>query len=305
MRVPADSKALVLGVGIATLDVINEVAAYPEEDAEIRALAQRQVRGGNVTNTLVVLRQLGHHGVWAGTLADDPASDLILADLHQSGVDTHLAVRHLGTSTPTSYITLSRSTGSRTIVHHRNLPELTAAGLAAAIGALDSGACAWVHFEGRAPAETVAMLRLVRERLPGVPISVEMEKPRPGGEALLDGPDVLLFSRAYATAAGATDPGTFLTEQASTTRARHCILAWGAGGAYGYTRGAGVIHAPAEIPARLVETLGAGDVFNAAVIDGLLRGLPLRSVLAAANRLAGRKCGLIGLAGLVSGGPSG
>ena len=121
----------VLGVGTATLDIVNEVATYPQEDAEVRALGQRQMRGGNVTNSLVVLSQLGHPCAWAGTLGDDPASALILTDLDRHGVDTRLVVRHPGRFTPTSYIALSRATGTRTIVHHRDLPELAPSDLAA------------------------------------------------------------------------------------------------------------------------------------------------------------------------------
>ena len=48
----------ILGVGIATLDIINRVEHYPGADDEVRALSQVQVRGGNVTNTLVVLAQM-------------------------------------------------------------------------------------------------------------------------------------------------------------------------------------------------------------------------------------------------------
>lgn len=301
MRAARDLAAPVLGVGIATLDIVNEVAAYPPEDAELRALAQRQVRGGNVTNTLAVLRQLGRRCAWAGTLADDPASRRILADLEAQQIDTSRVVCHPGACTPVSYITLSRANGSRTIVHHRDLPELTAVGFAETCEALGWGPWSWVHFEGRAPAETGAMLRLVRARLPGVPISLELEKPRSGAEVLLDGPDLLLFSRAYVQAQGIADPEVFLRHLAGDTGARHCVLAWGAGGSFGWTRGADVVHAQAEPPDRLVDTLGAGDVFNAAVIDGLLDGLTLPEVLVVANRLAGRKCGRVGLAGLVEG----
>ncbi len=44
----------ILGVGTATLDLINSVAAYPPEDSEVRASAQRRARGGNCANTLAV-----------------------------------------------------------------------------------------------------------------------------------------------------------------------------------------------------------------------------------------------------------
>ena len=64
--------ARILGVGIATLDIINTVDGYPAEDSEVRAIHQRICRGGNATNTLVVLSQLGHRCAWAGVLADEP-----------------------------------------------------------------------------------------------------------------------------------------------------------------------------------------------------------------------------------------
>jgi ketohexokinase len=50
----------------------------------------------------------------------------------------------------------------------------------------------------------------------------------------------------------------------------------------------------------LVDTLGAGDAFNAAIIDGLLAGLSLEPLLARATGLAGRKCGQRGYGGLVA-----
>ena len=292
----------VLGVGIATLDIVTEVASYPPEDSEVRALARQEHRGGNATNSLVVLSQLGRACAWAGVLADDPASALIVRDLERQAVDIRLAVRQPGRCTPTSYIALSRATGSRTIIHYRDLPELGAVDLATGLTtqwARLGRACRWVHFEGRGAEETAAMLCLVRDRLPGVPVSLELEKVRPGSERLLQGPDLILFSRSYAEALGATDPLGFLTEQGSRSTARHCVLAWGEEGAYGWTRGGESVHLPARPPVRIVDTLGAGDVLNAAVIDGLLRGLALPAVLARANALAGHKCGRMGLAGLV------
>jgi ketohexokinase len=292
----AEAPRRILGVGVATLDIINEVAAWPAEDDEVRALAQRISRGGNAANSLVVLSQLGHACAFAGTLASDAQSGLILADLHRAGIATIACVRHPGGSTPTSYVALSRATGSRTIIHYRDLPELRAAELAD----IDLDPFDWVHFEGRNPAETATMIAACRRQRPGLPISLEIEKPRPGVEALMDGPDVLMFSRAYARANGFRDPEPFLAEQRTRTSASRLILSWGEGGSYGLDGEGGLRHAPSQPPAALVDTLGAGDVLNAAVIDGLLAELPLAEILGRANRLAGYKCGRAGLAGLVA-----
>ena len=74
--------------------------------------------------TVSVLSQMGHDCAWAGTLGGDAQGELVLADLERHQVDTGACVRLGRAGTPTSYVTLSRATGSRTIVHHRDLPEL-------------------------------------------------------------------------------------------------------------------------------------------------------------------------------------
>jgi ketohexokinase len=278
------------------------------EDAELRAESQRVTRGGNCANTLDVLAQLGRRCEWVGSLAADPGADFIAADLQHRGISHRYAVRHAGGATPTSYITLSAATGSRTIVHHRDLPELSAA----KFEPVPLAGRAWVHFEGRNPAETQRMIERVRRERPGLPVSVEIEKPRDGIEALFDGADVLIFSRAYALAASpksTPDPRAALLALAARGDARLCLLPWGADGAYGVAAGMdGCVFAPVHAPARIRDSLGAGDVFNAAVIDHLLEvgfdaattPAGLADLLARANRLAGHKCGRDGLNGLVA-----
>jgi len=295
----ARSGGRILGVGIATVDIVNLVTVYPAEDSEVRALDQRIVRGGNVANTLSVLRQLGHPCAWAGTLADDAGGALIAADLDRDGIAREHAVTVTGARTPTSYIALSKANASRTIVHYRDLREFDAQDFAQLpLDGLD-----WVHFEGRNPGETAAMIARVRRERPELPVSVEIEKPRDGIEQLFDGPTLLIFSRAYVEAVdpGLTaNPRRFLRGRATTCTAEQLLLPWGAGGAYGLARGGEPVFAPACPPPVLVDTLGAGDCFNAAVIDGMLAGLDLLTLLARTNRIAGHKCGRDGLDGLIA-----
>jgi ketohexokinase len=284
----------VLGIGIATVDIVNLVESYPPEDAEVRALGQRLGRGGNATNTLVVLSQLGHRCAWGGVIADEPDSQHILVDLHAHGIDTGACVRHPGGKAPTSYICLSRETGSRTIVHYRNLPEFSSADFRR----VDLSNFDWVHFEAREPLETRRMVEQLRRQRPGTPCSVEVEKPRDGVEALFAGPDLLLFSRTFAQAQGYSEPAAFLGEMRRLTPAPWLVCAWGERGAAAMDSQSRLWESPAYPPTRLVDTLGAGDVFNAGVIHGLLHRRPLAQVLAGACRLAGHKCGCSGLNGL-------
>ncbi len=290
------NKARILGIGSAVLDEIWEIATYPQEDAEMRALAQFQRIGGNVANSLSILQQLGHDCHWCGPYAKDEAGASILRHLQAQGIETRWAVPQENARSPKSCVLLNRATGSRTIVHHRTLPELPAE----ALRPIPLADFQWIHFEGRHPSETRRMLDRCRTAAPNCPLSLEVEKPRPGIESLFQGPQVIFYSRAFARARGFQKPGDFLAAQWDQVGAALLLLSWGEIGSYGQARGGPLQFVPAETPSRVVDSLGAGDVFLAACIDGCLQGLSLESLLRRANRLAGYHCGRRGILGLIA-----
>jgi ketohexokinase len=284
----------ILGVGVATVDLIFVVGELPREDEEKRALDLRVARGGNSGNVMVVLSQLGHRCAWAGVLADEPGSQPIRDDFFRHGVDfRHSSVLASGRS-PTSGVILSQASGSRTIVHYRDLPELTAEDFAR----IDLRPFAWVHFEGRNVAETEQMLKRVRQECPSVTRSLEIEKPRNGIERLLPLADVLLFSRAFAVASGFGRAESLWNAVRPLAPQSDLFCAWGNEGGYAANRRGIEYHSAAVAPPRIRDTLGAGDVFNAAIIDALARGLSVEIALRAGCRLAGRKCGQYGFEAL-------
>lgn len=294
----------ILGVGVAALDIINVVDGYPDEDTEVRALAHHVQRGGNAANTLVVLSQLGHRCSFAGTLSGAPMAERIVHDLERHRIDTRYCRRYESGGVPTSCICVNRRGGSRSIVHFRDLPEFSDADFAS----VDPARFHWLHFEGRNVPETRRMLRRVQEADVRVPCSVEIEKPRSGIETLYPYADLLLFSRAFVQHEGCDDPLDFLAAVRERTPAQWLVCAWGADGAAALDRTGHAVRSGAAIPDRVVDTLGAGDVFNAAVIHARVSGWTLEEAVAWACGLAGRKCGQWGLDGLSapatpSGGP--
>lgn len=286
--------ATVLGIGIATLDIINEVDGYPAEDAEVRALAQRRARGGNATNTLVVLAQHGHRCHWGGVLSDEADAVGIRGDLERHGVVTTPCRVVAGGRVPTSYVTLNRRNGSRTIIHYRDLPEFGFLDFAV----VDLAPFDWIHFEGRNLAETRRMLEHAARTAPGARRSLEVEKPHEGIDALLPLADVLLFSRRFAQARGYGSAPDLLTDLQPRSPDALLVCAWGEAGAWALEPDGTLHQSPAYPPPRVVDTLGAGDVFNAGIIHALLDGAPVGQAIDRAGRLAGRKCGQAGLDGL-------
>ncbi|MBN2872782.1 MAG: Rieske 2Fe-2S domain-containing protein [Halothiobacillaceae bacterium] len=284
----------VLGVGIATLDIINELDHYPAEDSEQRALAQRVELGGNVANSLRVLRQHGHPCDFAGVLADDPDGRRIADLLERYGVDTRHA-HHVEGHAPTSYITVNRTTGSRTIVHHRDLPEFDLGSFMT----LDPSAYDWLHFEARACDETAAMLALARAQVTDQPISLEVEKDREHLDQLWSFPDVIFFSRAFANGRGFDGPNAFLGEARRWAPQAILVLGWGSAGAWlSIPDAKQPAHVPAQPVDTVVDSIAAGDTLIAGFIHARSLGSSALESLEFAARLVERKLTQTGLAGL-------
>lgn len=315
-------------MGLACLDIVNVVEKYPEEDCEVRITDSTMVRGGNATNSMVVASQLGGVCTWLGRLSDpsvDSHARFIADDLRRHGVDPSFAVFDpSSTGLPTSYITLAADNGSRTILHHRGpLPEFSFEDFRGVMQRFPDGPPPWdwVHFEARNVEDTLRMMATLRtyckpcgaspwrvavdER--GLVVSVELEKAREGCLDLVPLADVVLVSREFARLRGLETPEAMLTAIAPLARAGALIVCtWGSEGAYaldmssdgtrGGSRDLPVLHAPAQPPPHgVVDTLGAGDTFTAALIVGLGKGLPLLTALQGACSVAGMKVGVRGL----------
>jgi ketohexokinase len=281
----------VLAVGTATLDIVNRVPAYPQEDQELRAIGQRVQRGGNAANTLEILSHLGHQTFWAGCLAQDASSERVRAEMQRAGIDDRWARVHPGGVTPTSYILSSEASGSRTIVHYRDLPEFEYDDFRN----IDLSGFDWFHFEGRNPAATERILAYVRQARPEVPRSLELEKPRPGLDRCLADATLVMISRAYALSLGCPSPQSLFERLRPLAKRALLFLAWGDVGGWCQTAEGRVAHRSAYHPPRVVDTLGAGDVFNAGLIQRLSLDWEPFAALEYAVRLAGEKCGHSGL----------
>jgi len=145
------------------------------------------------------------------------------------------------------------------------------------------------------------MLHWSRERFPSIPCSLEIEKPRAGIEDLFGLAHVLLFSQTYAASRGCADPAALLQSVHREFPDADLFCPWGAEGAVSLDREGRFVREAAHAPRRVVDTLGAGDTFNAGVIDGYLARRDAVTILRQACVLAGRKCGQTGFDGLAGG----
>ncbi|NXK15029.1 KHK Ketohexokinase, partial [Herpetotheres cachinnans] len=274
----------ILCVGLVCLDIISVVEAYPAEDSDTRCVSQRWQRGGNASNSCTVLALLGAPCAFMGSLAPGHAADFVLTDLQRYGVDVgHVVLQPVG-CLPTSVVIASTSRGTRTILHaHGCAMPLTplslspkfhwaqqwvAAGQGGAAG-LPAQLCVAGGVGGVAPP--------VPALLPQVFISKDVAR----HFGYQSAPEALrgLHSRVQ--------PGATL------------ICAWAEEGADAVGPGGELVHSDAFPPETLMDTLGAGDTFNAAIIFALSAGRTLQDALTFGCQIAGRKCGIQGFDGII------
>lgn len=280
--------AKILCTGIATVDIINELEIYPNEDEEVRILSQTITRGGNASNTAVVLSKLNHQCFWAGTCVDpqfgDKDSHILINDLQQHRIELDYVQFTAQGKVPTSYISLSRLSGSRTICHYRDLPEFPFE----AFKNIPLKDFDWFHFEGRNIKHTAKMMQLCSEKSPNTPISLEIEKNRSDIESLISSASLILFSKDYAKSLGYTDARSFCQDKSREHPKQLIFCAWGKSGA-----GAAFkqnFYWQDGFKVKTINSLGAGDVFNAAIIHQQLKQASIPASLFLGCRLAADKC---------------
>ncbi|WP_232023500.1 PfkB family carbohydrate kinase [Thiomicrorhabdus aquaedulcis] len=287
--------AKILGIGNVVLDIVLTVPHHPLEDEEIRATQKQTTSGGNASNSLHVLTQLGHQTALCATLAADGEAKQLLSNLRARKIDTQHIQTFIKGRTPTSFITLNAQNGHRTIVHFRDLPELSFEHFAK----IEIEEYDWLHFEGRNLDNLSGMLNIAKTFLSHQPISLEVEKPREGIEALFPQVNLIIFSHHYAKAKGFIDGQSLLNAIKKTVKHANLVCTWGAKGVWYSTPNDSVHHLPAEPVMPIVDTLGAGDTFNAGLIDGLVKEMSLSQAVTHANSLAAKKCRQPGLDNLL------
>ncbi|XP_043325057.1 ketohexokinase isoform X2 [Cervus elaphus] len=266
----------ILCVGLVVLDIINVMDKYPEEDTDSRCLSQRWQRGGNASNSCTVLSLLGAPCAFMGSLAPGHVADFVLDDLRRYSVDLRYMVFQTTGSVPISTVIISEASGSRTILHaYRNLPDVSAKDFEK----VELTRFKWIHIEGRNASEQVKMLQRIEQHNARQPpegkiqVSVEVEKPREELYQLFGYGDVVFVSKDVAKHFGFRSAEEALRGLYSRVRkGATLVCAWAEEGADALGPDGRLLHSDAFPPPRVVDTLGAGDTFNAAVIFSLSQG---------------------------------
>nr|XP_033795554.1 ketohexokinase isoform X4 [Geotrypetes seraphini] len=183
-----------------------------------------------------------------------------------------------------------------------NLPDVTAQDFEN----VDLSQYKWIHWEGRNADEQVKMIQRVEEYNKTLPmdqkiiISVEIEKTREHLYQLFGYGDIVFVSKDLAQHFGFDSAPEALKGLHNRVKNGACLIcAWAEKGADAMGPDGVVIHSDAFPPDVIVDTLGAGDTFNASVIFALSTGKTIKEALTFGCQIAGRKCGVHGFDGIL------
>lgn len=235
-------------VGLATLDVIQFVAAVPAANQKLDAEASWLAAGGPAANAAIAFAALGGRATLWTALGTGPAADLVRADLAGAGVRVVDAAPS-GFGLAPSSVLVQAGTGERAVVSgsgHR--PDQLR------VDSFEADASQVVLLDGHHPPLALAAARAARAV--GTPVVLDAGSAKPVFADLLPLADDVICSADYRDPHGRTaadllalGPGLVATSHGGDA------LEWLS------ATGAGRVRPP-RVAVR--DTLGAGDVLHGA-----------------------------------------
>jgi sulfofructose kinase len=283
------SRVDLVGVGLNATDTVIPLPHFPAPGSKVEFGDARILPGGQTATTVVACQQWGLTTRYVGKIGDDSAADLHRNEFARRGVEAHLlAVPNCASQQ--SFILVDNE-GERTVLHrHDDALSLHP----------DELNREWIvnaralHIDGWDTAAATLAAQWARDA--GIPVIADLDELYPGVDKLLPNIDYLIVSRDFPTRlTGEADLETALrimqTRYGSTltaaTLGHDGVLAWD---------GKRFHHASAY-RVRVADTTGAGDIFHAGFIYGLLQGWPLERQLDFACAAAALNCAAVGARG--------
>jgi sulfofructose kinase len=273
-----------LGVGYSCTDFIATVPGMPEIDTKTAVRSLDVQGGGPAATALVTLSRLGMRAAIIAKTGDDLPGRMALAELARESVDTSGVIVQKGARSQCSLILIDEPTGKRTVLWTRgSVDPLSPSEIDP--GMVLSTRCLLIDdLEWRAQ-EAAAR----RARDAGIPVVMDAGSVREGVENLVPLATHLVASEGFPPAfTGAGDP----TEAAAALLEMGpdvVVVTLGARGCFAMDVDGARLEQPG-FAVKVVDTLGAGDVFHGAYVRGLLEDWDLPRVLEFACAVAALKC---------------
>jgi sulfofructose kinase len=263
---------------------------FPRFAGKERLGGYQQLPGGQIATALLAATRLGLRASLIGSVGDDEAAQVALAPLREGGVELSGVRIRSRTPTQLSVILVDSTSGERTVLWYRD-PQLC---LKAAELRRDEVVRGRVlHLDAGDPEAAGWAAQVAREA--GIPVVLDADTPGPGLDSLLRRVDFPIVSREFAENQFGTGSVREALGGLVALGARLAVVTLGSVGALAREADREIASPAFAVQAR--DTTGAGDVFHAGFVWGLLEGLSAERVLGAANGAAALNCCALGAQG--------
>jgi sulfofructose kinase len=285
--VPEGRRFDVVGLGLNSVDHLCVVTRHPRLDSKQPLRVYDRQPGGQVPTALVALQRWGLRTAYLGSFGDDGGGELSRSSLVREGVDVSATRVRSQLRNPVSVILIDEATGERSVLSEHSEAmvlqpdeidrDIIVAGRVLLMDAAD------------VPAAVMAARWAKAE---GVLTVLDVDTPGPGTADLLRHVDVLIVAAEFPILLTGIDD----LRGALRATAKHgpwfVGVTLGPGGALAWVRGEFHFVPAFHVPA--VDSTGAGDIFHAGSIYGLLQGWPVPKLLRFAAAAAALKCEKLG-----------
>ncbi len=285
---PAERPFDVVGVGLNAIDHLCTVPTFPTFNSKQQMGGYACQPGGQVATAMVALQRWGCRSSYIGTFGDGIIGELSRRSLAEEHVDLTGSIQRRGVANQMAVILVDQASGERTVLMHRP-PALVLRPDELRRDLVTAGRI--LHVDGYDLDAALAAAEWAREA--GMPVVVDLDTRSGAVERLVAMSDGVIVSQEFAEQfTGIGDPTRAIERLATATSAPLVAITLGDAGVIARSR-LGTLTVPAY-PVRCVDSTGAGDVFHAGFIYGLLRDWPLERTLRFANAAAALKCTQVG-----------
>lgn len=278
-----------VGVGLNATDTLISLTKFPERGSKVEYAQASILPGGQTASAVIACQTWGLSTRYVGKLGDDDAARLHCREFARAGVDAHIITAPHAASAHS--LILVDSGGERTVLCQRNEQVLLRPGDLKRDWIVNARALLVDGFETAAAAQAV---HWARES--GIPVIADLDEMYEGVEDLSAHVDYLIVSRDFPSRmTGERNLELALRKMKSRYG---CIVTAATLGADGVLAWDGErFHLRPAYCVDVVDTTGAGDIFHAGFIYGLLQGWPLARRLDFACAAAALNCTRTGARG--------
>jgi len=280
---PRNKSFEVVGMGLNSVDFIGVVPEFPTINSKMKLLRFSKQGGGQVATAMVALSRWGAKTKYIGKLGSDELGQFSLHSLQEEGVDVSSVMIEPNTTNQFAMIIVDGASGERTILWDRDQRLMYREG-----ELRKEEVCSGkiLHLDGHDIHAAIQCARWAKQE--GIPIVIDIDKVEPlTGELIREIDFVVTSSRFPALMTGISDREKALIELQKQTSGFLCSTL-GHEGAMALVNGEILYVKGFKIKA--VDTTGAGDVFHAGFIYGLLQNWEVVEILRFANAAAALKC---------------